>query len=102
MLDYRWNAAANAAGFDAAAEHVHPYYLEIQDRILAALPFARDESFLLVDAGGGSGRLIERFLDRFPNACAINLDQSAPFLELAEKRLARFQDRAGYLQVRLQ
>ena len=61
---YRWNVTAAASGYDQAAEHIHPHYIEIQDAILGALPFDGDDVFTAVDAGGGSGRLVERILDQ--------------------------------------
>ena len=74
MAEYRWNQSDLAAGYDKAAEHVHPHYLELQGTILDLLPFAPDAAVLLVDLGGGSGRLAERFLNRFPNARAVVVD----------------------------
>jgi tRNA (cmo5U34)-methyltransferase len=102
VTEYRWNISDFAAGFDAGAEHIHPYYIELQGRIVDLLPFDRRAAFLLVDAGGGSGRLVERFLDKFQAARAIIIDQSAPFLALAERRLERFADRIDCRQARLQ
>ena len=85
MTDYRWNLAELAAGYDAAAPIVHPHYAEVQDQVLANLPFGKDDEIRLLDLGGGSGRLVERFLDAFPNASAVVLDQSQPFLDLAQQ-----------------
>ena len=102
MGEYRWNVSDFATGFDESAEHIHPYYLELQSRIIDLLPFDRGSDLLLVDAGGGSGRLVERFLDQFEAARAIIVDQSAPFLALAERRLQRFGDRVDCRQARLQ
>jgi tRNA (cmo5U34)-methyltransferase len=101
-MTYRWNLSAFAEGYDQSAEHVHPHYVEMQDAVLAALPFGERDEFLLVDAGGGSGKLVERFLDRFTKARAIVLDQSEAFLALAERRLARFGERAACQLARLQ
>jgi cyclopropane fatty-acyl-phospholipid synthase-like methyltransferase len=101
-LPYRWNTSAAAESYDRAAPAIHPYYTTVQDQILAALPFQRDDAFLLVDLGGGSGRFAERFLDRFANATAIVVDQSEPFLAIAERRLARFGARASVVQSKLQ
>ena len=42
LAEYRWNVTEFAAGYDAAAEHVHPYYLKIQDTILDLLGCGRD------------------------------------------------------------
>ncbi len=102
MTSYRWNTIDAAAGYDQAATHIHPHYVEIQDVILAALPFERDDVFTVVDAGGGSGRLVERILDSFPQARGLVVDQSEAFLRLAEDRLGRFGSRAVCQCVRLQ
>jgi SAM-dependent methyltransferase len=99
---YRWNVAEHAEGYDAAAEIIHPLYREVQDAILAQIARPADAEFLLVDLGGGSGRLVERFLEKFAHASAVVVDQSQPFLDLARKRLARFEPRAAFHQSRLQ
>ncbi len=102
MSTYRWNKTEFAAGYDAAAVFIHPLYETIQQQILSLLPQAPDDEFLLVDAGGGSGRLAALFLERFPRASAIVVDQSEAFLALAAARLARFGARGATLLARLQ
>jgi tRNA (cmo5U34)-methyltransferase len=119
MTTYRWNTSDFAIGYDAAAETIHPHYLAIQDAILHILhvtldsrPLTPDSPVgrgspdpappLIVDLGGGSGRLIERILDAWPLVSAIIVDQSEPFLALAERRLARFGHRATCILARLQ
>lgn len=99
---YRWNVADHAAGYDAAAEVIHPCYVEIQDTILERIARPRDAEFLLVDLGGGSGRLAEKFLARFSKARAIVVDQSEAFLEIARRRMAPFDGRGTTLVARLQ
>lgn len=99
---YRWNVADHAAGYDAAAEVIHPYYNEIQDTILDQIARPREAEFLLVDLGGGSGRLAEKFLARFPRARAIVVDQSDAFLAIAERRMAAFDGRGSCQTARLQ
>ena len=102
MSEYRWNISDFAVAYDQAAQRVHPHYLELQDKILSELPFPADSEFLLVDAGGGSGRLVERVLEKWPRASGVVLDQSEPFLALAERRLARFTGRGVCQKARLQ
>ncbi len=102
MTEYRWNFSEFAVAYDQAAERVHPYYLELQEAILVELAFPADTEVLLVDMGGGSGRLMERIFDKWPRASGMVLDQSEPFLALAERRLARFGKRASCVQARLQ
>jgi tRNA (cmo5U34)-methyltransferase len=100
--DYRWNQTQAAADYDAAAPVIHPQYVTVQEEVLAALPFATDQAFRLVDVGGGSGRLVERVLEEFPQATAVVMDQSEPFLGVAQQRLARFGSRASFVKQRLQ
>jgi tRNA (cmo5U34)-methyltransferase len=100
--EYRWNDVDKAAGYDAGAEWVHPHYLEIQNRLLEAVPFDRDASIRAVDLGGGSGRLAARFLEAFPGASIDVVDQSEPFLVLARGRLKRFSGRGRCVAARLQ
>jgi tRNA (cmo5U34)-methyltransferase len=102
VSEYRWNLDDFALGYDAAAEHIHPYYIEMQDTILELLDLAEDSPALVVDAGGGSGRLMEKVLARWPNVTGVVVDQSPPFLALAERRLSRFGNRAVCIHARLQ
>jgi SAM-dependent methyltransferase len=99
---YRWNTSEAAEAFDAAAEYIHPFYLDIQDRILTQLQLLPAERAVVVDLGGGSGRLVERILARFSTFHAILLDQSESFLALAERRLKPFGARARLVKRRLQ
>lgn len=57
---------------------------------------------MLVDAGGGSGRLVEKYLQRDPQSRAVIVDQSEAFLALAQQRLKAFGDRAIFQLTRLQ
>src|SRR5688572_14238396 len=102
MSTYRWQISDLAAGYDAAAEVIHPHYLAIQDAILSLLPLTPNAPALVVDLGGGSGRLMERILDKWPLARGVVIDMSEPFLALAERRLARFGERAACVLSRLQ
>lgn len=100
--EYRWNSTEAIQAYDAAAHFIHPRYLEIQDEILRILGQRSDETPLIVDAGGGSGRLIDRILDALPQATGVVVDQSEPFLAYSAVRLRRFGPRAHVVQARLQ
>lgn len=102
MAEYRWNQQEMAAGYDASAEHIHPYYLELQQVLLDLMPCAAETEFLVVDLGGGSGRLAERVLERFSRCRMVVVDQSPAFLDIAVRRTSRFGSRAVFLQSRLQ
>ncbi|HEX5472335.1 MAG TPA: class I SAM-dependent methyltransferase [Lacipirellulaceae bacterium] len=99
---YRWNTSAAAQSYDEAAPAIHPYYETVQNRIVERLPFETDDAFLLVDLGGGSGRLAERVLKQFGRARLVLVDQSESFLALAERRLKNVATHTTLLQKRLQ
>jgi tRNA (cmo5U34)-methyltransferase len=99
---YRWNTSEAAEAFDRAAEFIHPRYLRVQELVIGALAIDVEERALVVDLGAGSGRLVERVLTTFPNTRAVLVDQSEPFLALAERRLRSFGDRATFIHRRLQ
>lgn len=102
MAQYRWNQADLAEEFDRAAEYIMPHYLAEQNAILDLLDAAHATRGLIVDAGGGSGRLAERILQRFPETRLLVVDQSTAFLEIAARRIARFGERGKVLEARLQ
>jgi SAM-dependent methyltransferase len=104
MSTYRWNTKDAARAYDAAAPAIHPFYNELQVRILDLLApkVAARNSFLLIDLGGGSGRLVEKCLEQFASARAVLVDQSPTFLAIAAERLARFGERAKLIEKRLQ
>lgn len=102
MAQYRWNQADLAEEFDRAAEFIMPHYLAEQDAILRLLEEAGATRGLIVDAGGGSGRLAERILERFPETTVLVVDQSTAFLEIAARRMARFSQRGAVHVARLQ
>lgn len=100
-MTYRWNTSDFAVGYDASAEIVHPHYRAIQDAILDLLP-PEDGPRVIVDLGGGSGRLMERILERWPLVTGVVIDQSEPFLALAERRLQPFGSRVMCILSQLQ
>jgi tRNA (cmo5U34)-methyltransferase len=102
MTTYRWNTSAAAEAFDAGAPAIHPFYAVVQDEILTLIGANESEPKCVVDLGGGSGRLLERVLDRFPKTQAVLVDQSPAFLAIAERKLARFGERVSFVEKRLQ
>lgn len=95
-MSYRWNQSQAALDYDAAGPVIHPRYVEVQDALLAAIPFGCLEDIRIFDLGGGSGRLAERLLDQFPRAELTLVDQSEAFLGIASQRLKRFGVRAQF------
>ena len=84
---YRWNTSAAAEAYDAAAPVIHPYYVTVQDQILDSLPFGPDRSRLCswIWAAVRGGWRSACWSDSRARVTVV--DQSEPFLALAERRL---------------
>jgi trans-aconitate 2-methyltransferase len=63
--------------------------------VLDRLPLNGDERVL--DAGCGSGRVMELLAERLPRGRVVALDASASMIEAARERLGRFGDRIDYV-----
>jgi 2-polyprenyl-3-methyl-5-hydroxy-6-metoxy-1,4-benzoquinol methylase len=67
----------------------------IIDRLIAAIPYARDSAIAVLDVGGGSGVLTDAVLRAFPQAQVTLQDFSQPMLDSAR---VRFAERAGQVR----
>jgi 2-polyprenyl-3-methyl-5-hydroxy-6-metoxy-1,4-benzoquinol methylase len=67
----------------------------IIDRLIAAVPYARDSALAVLDVGGGSGVLTDAVLKAFPQAQVTLQDFSQPMLDSAR---VRFAERAGQVR----
>ena len=79
--------------FGEIADVAVPRRAEMMQRIVAAVPFAHDEAFRIVELGCGDGRLASELLGAFPATTIVGLDGSESMREQASARLAPFGDR---------
>ena len=69
--------------------------------IRSVIPRLPDETFRIMDVGGGDGWLAQTLLDHFVNAQALVVDGSPAMVEHAQERLARFGGRASVVRADL-
>ena len=69
----------------------------IIERLIAAIPFARDSAIAVLDVGGGSGVLTEAVLKAFPRAQVTLQDFSEPMLNGARERFAERRGQVHYV-----
>jgi tRNA (cmo5U34)-methyltransferase len=69
----------------------------ILDRMLAAVPFAKDADIAVLDVGGGSGVVAQALVRAFPRATVTLQDYSGPMLERARQRFADRTERMRYV-----
>lgn len=68
------------------------------EALVAAVPFARDASFDVLDVGGGSGVLTEAVIEAFPAARVTMQDFSAQMLARAKERFSAHDRAIRYVQ----
>ena len=73
-----------------------PERAPIVERLIAAVPFARDAAIEVLDVGGGGGVIAEAVLAAFPRATVTVQDFSQPMLDQCRKRLAPYGARVRY------
>ena len=85
---------ADSSIYREIADIAVPRREEMTRAMLAAVPFAPDDSFRIIELGSGEGGLAYRLLEAFPQATITALDGSESMRQQSEARLARFGDRA--------
>ena len=70
-------------------------------RMAALLPYEPDAEIRVLDVGAGYGAVSQAVLETFPNAHVVLHDFSAPMLEHARQRLARYEDRTSQVMADL-
>jgi tRNA (cmo5U34)-methyltransferase len=82
-----------AAGPGVLADITVPRHREMLATLVAAVPFASDETFRIVELGTGEGFLAASLLEAFPAATVVALEQSEPLRAAASALTARFDGR---------
>jgi tRNA (cmo5U34)-methyltransferase len=78
---------AEAQEFDVTIRHLIPYYEQMIDALVTALPFSQTQSFRVVDLGCGTGTIARRIQDMYPKAQITCVDIAQKMLKIAELKL---------------
>lgn len=87
---------AEAQKFDRIIQQLIPYYGEMLQAVISAIPFDTNDSIQVLDLGSGTGTLAQHILNTFPRAHVTCLDFSEQMIEMAQTKLAGY-DRVNYL-----
>lgn len=90
-----YDSKANA--FDGIIPHLIPFYNEIYDILINAIPFSKNVPLKILDIGCGTGTLAKIIKENFPNAKITCLDFSANMLNVAKSKLAKYKDDIDFL-----
>ncbi len=81
---------AEAQKFDRIIQQLIPYYEEMLQALLSAIPFDKDSTIQVLDLGCGTGTLAQHILNAFPRARVTCLDFSEQMIGMAQAKLAEF------------
>lgn len=85
-----------AQKFDHIIQQLIPYYDQMLQALISALPFDANSPIQVLDLGCGTGTLAKQILDVFPRAHITCLDFSEQMIEMARVKLANF-NRVSYV-----
>ncbi len=81
-----------AREFDQIILKLIPYYSEMLDGLVSAIPHQRSRELNIIDLGCGTGTISKIIKDKFPNARIICLDLAKNMIEMAKLKLAEYPD----------
>jgi ubiquinone/menaquinone biosynthesis C-methylase UbiE len=86
-----------AETFNVMAPLLVPMYDLLQNEIFNIITTPFDKEITVIDLGAGSGILLEKILNKFPNSKCVWVDYSEDFKKIAEDRLCRFKNRVQFV-----
>lgn len=78
--------------YDNLIQKVIPFYYEMVQALVLAIPFEKTVQLEVCDLGCGTGTISKTVGDHFENAAITLVDMSAKMLELAAKKLTGFKN----------
>ena len=79
---------AEAQEFDEIIRRLIPYYEQMLDALVAALPFSKSQSIRVVDLGCGTGTIARWIKDIYPQAKITCVDIAEKMLQIARAKLS--------------
>jgi len=78
--------------FDGLIIHVIPYYRQMIEALISAIPHDRDAPLRAIDLGCGTATIAKMILERFPRSSVTCLDFSENMLKVARAKLDGFEN----------
>ena len=79
-----------AKEFDKIILRLIPYYSEMLDGMVSAIPFQRSSAINVIDLGCGTGTISKRIKESFPRATITCLDLAENMIEMSKLKLSDF------------
>ncbi len=87
MENVKQHFEEEAQEFDAIIRRLIPYYEQMLDALIAALPFNKNQAIRVIDLGCGTGTIAKRIKDVFPQATITCVDIAEKMLQVAQTKL---------------
>ncbi|TDX51833.1 class I SAM-dependent methyltransferase [Orenia marismortui] len=87
MQKIRSHFEEEAKEFDQIILKLIPYYKQMIEALISAIPFEKDSEIKVIDLGCGTGNIIKRIQEEFPNAKLTVLDLSENMIEMTKLKL---------------
>ncbi|MGM0508647.1 MAG: class I SAM-dependent methyltransferase, partial [Fusobacteriota bacterium] len=81
-----------AKEFDEIIQRLIPYYDEMIEALVSAIPFEKDRPIEVIDLGCGTGTILKRVKEEFPNAKLSAVDISENMIEMTRGKLDKYND----------
>ncbi|WP_128699951.1 class I SAM-dependent methyltransferase [Candidatus Velamenicoccus archaeovorus] len=81
-----------AGTFDARVVKSVPFYADMLEALVSALPFKKNDAKRILDLGCGTGSISKKIKEHFPKARITCVDFSENMLEIAKNKLRDFRD----------
>ena len=78
--------------FDELIKTLIPYYEDMIESMILALPFHQKEKINVLDLGCGTGNISLKVKERFPNARITSVDMAKNMIKIAKQKLASYND----------
>jgi len=81
-----------AKEFDEIILKLIPFYREMLEALILAVPHPGKEKIRVADIGSGTGTIAKKFLERYPNSELTCVDLAANMIETAKVKLAKYKN----------
>ncbi|RMF98514.1 MAG: class I SAM-dependent methyltransferase [Candidatus Schekmanbacteria bacterium] len=96
-IDSEFRFSADAPEYDSLIEKVSPYYNTLIEETIRAIPFDKDKKLNALEIGIGTGRVTEKFIEKYKNAHITGVDISEEMINVAKKKFSNRKNAFSFL-----
>lgn len=87
-----------AKEFDEIILKLIPFYKEMIEALVLSIPFEKESEIKVIDLGCGTGTILKKIKEQFPNAKLTALDLSRNMIEMTKFKLDKYDDVEYYIE----